>query len=192
MERTVRLMAVLSDAGDRGVDAATLVGVAGFEGKDAPDQLNREFRHLRAQGWQIDNIAGQGEQGRFRLVAGDNRLRVALTPPQQAALQRDVLIADRADLVDKLGLPSTARRPDIEAVDAEDGGEALSTLLRALQRRATVRFRYKGRPWHVHPAGLKHQNVHLLDRPERAPRAAESSSRRAWPKCRSEVKYVAN
>ena len=159
MERLVRLMAVLSEAGPHGALGEKLQEIAGFSDGDPASQLAREFRHLKAQGWQIDNIAQQGEPARYRLVSGDNRLRLKLTPSQQSALLRAVLVADRGDLAAKLGLPGTAKPPEISAdVLRHDHREELTRSVAALQSGALIRFRYKGQPRVVHPASVKHQN----------------------------------
>ncbi len=159
MERLVRVLGVLSASPHQGVSGKELQRVAGFDGDHADDQLGRDLKHLRNHGWQIDNIGGTGSEGRYRLIAGDNRLRVSLTPRQQAALQRAALIADRADLVDKIGLPDSARTVSTGVgVAARPVGDALATIVRAIEQRATLSFRYKGKERLAHPAGLKHQN----------------------------------
>lgn len=157
IERLVRLLSVLSEAGEAGVSAEKLIGVAGFpaDAKDPGTQLTKEFRLLREQGWQIDSIGRAGEGGRYRLVKGDNRLRLALEPRQLAALQRAALLANRDDLTSKLGLPSSARPADVMlgAHDAE-----LDQVMAAVRERRLVRFRYKGSPRKVHPGSLINQN----------------------------------
>ena len=159
MERLVRLTAVLSEADGSGVPAEKLMAVAGFDGEDAADQLAREFRHLRDHGWQIDNLAEAGAEGVWRLRTGDSRLRLRLDDRQQAALQRAVLLADRHDLVERLGLPSTTQPPEIDAdLQQTPLGGALAVVLRAVQQRALLRFRYGGKDRVLHPASVKHQN----------------------------------
>lgn len=155
----MRLMAVLSEAGEQGVPGTKLVQVAGFTGEDAADQLAREFRHLRKQGWQIDNIGEPGAGAVWRLKTGDNRLRLRLDDRQQAALQRAVLLADRVDLAHHLGLPERAARPDVEASLRHPAAvPALGAVMRAVQHRAVLRFRYNGKDRVVHPASVRHQN----------------------------------
>lgn len=159
MERLIRLMAVLSEAGEIGVPASRLCAVAGFDGEEAADQLTREFRHLREHGWQIDNLAEAGAEGVWRLRTGDSRLRLRLDDRQQAALQRAVLLADRHDLVERLGLPSTTQPPEIDAdLQQTPLGGALAVVLRAVQQHALLRFRYGGKDRVLHPASVKHQN----------------------------------
>ena len=117
MERLVRLASVLSHAGRVGVPAETLIEVADFDGdKDLGSQLNRELKYLRALGWDITNIAANGQPGRYRMTGVDNRLRVALTPAQQSALRRAVLVANRRDLVERLGLPGTDTPDEVPTV----------------------------------------------------------------------------
>jgi predicted DNA-binding transcriptional regulator YafY len=159
MERLIRLTAVLSEAGERGVPAATLMRVAGFDSNESTDALGREFRHLRGQGWQIDNIAPARKDAVWRLRTGDSRLRLRLSGAEQSALQRAALLADRGDLALRLGLDPSAvqRTPDVVVKHPEEL-EHLDAAMRAVQRRAVIRFRYNGRDRVVYPASVRHQN----------------------------------
>lgn len=160
MERLVRMAAVLRVAGDRGVPAEKLADVAGFDGGSRGDQLSREIRHLSRQGWQIDNIAPEGEQARYRMRAVDNRLRVRLTPAQQRALQRAAILADRDDLIDRLGLPSSERPADVSAdVPRAGHDETLAAVTRAVRHRSLLRYRYNGKQRVVHPQSLRTQSA---------------------------------
>jgi predicted DNA-binding transcriptional regulator YafY len=160
MERLVRLAMVLHHAGPDGVPAGTLVRVAGFEGgADPGSQLARELRHMRNVGWQIDNIAAPGEDARYRMTSIDTRLRVQLSDPQQAALRRAVILADRADLADRLGLPSESTPTDLAtALAAPPDEEALETVLRAVRLHCLLHFRYKGSMRVVHPGSVRATN----------------------------------
>lgn len=159
MERLIRLTAVLSEAGEQGVPAARLMRVAGFEKNDSTDALAREFRHLRRHGWQIDNIAPSTRDAVWRLRTGDSRLRLRLSVAELAALQRAALLADRSDLALRLGLDPNSVRPVVEvAVQQPDELAHLDAVMRAVQRRAIIRFRYNGRERVVHPASVRHQN----------------------------------
>lgn len=155
----MRIAAVLRLHEGAGVSATRLVEVAGFEGEGASDQLAREIRNLNRQGWQIDNVAGQGEVAHYRMATVDNRLRVRLTPEQQRALRRAVLLARRGDLVDRLGLPASAAPADVEAsVPLSAHDETLSLVMRAVRRRSVLRFGYKGSARVVHPESVRTQN----------------------------------
>jgi predicted DNA-binding transcriptional regulator YafY len=159
MERLVRLASALHHAGREGVDATRLEEIAGFAGgADPSSQLTREFRHLRAQGWQIDNIAERGMPARYRMTTVDNRLRLKLTPAQQAALRRAALLANRGDLVERLGLPASDKPAEVTAVPAEAHGGALATVVNALRSGSVLRFRYKGTDRVVHPHSVRTQN----------------------------------
>jgi len=159
MERLVRLMAVLSEAGEAGEPSSMLIEVAGFAGDEAGDQLAREFRHLRNQGWQIDNIAPAGTEARWRLTVGDSRLRLGLDTRQQKALQRAVLLADRADLARRLGVDEELANADVDTRLRQPASvDGLDAAIRAVQRRALLHFRYNGKPRVVHPASVRHQN----------------------------------
>lgn len=157
MERLVRIASVLSHAGPRGVPGSTLVEVAAFGGdKDPATQLNRDLDHLRAQGWVIDNIADPGEPAHYRMTSVDNRLRVKLTPTQQAALRRAVLVADRAGLADRLGLADDDRPSDVPTTLGEQARpQWLSAVTDSVQRSRLLHFRYKGKSRTVHPQSLR-------------------------------------
>jgi predicted DNA-binding transcriptional regulator YafY len=155
MERLVRLASVLHHAGERGVPAANLLDVAGWsEAADGVSALKRDFRHLAALGWQIDNIAEQGLNAIYRMTTVDNRLRVRLSPEQQAALRRAVLLVDRADLADRLGLTGADKPVEVTATLQGAAPEALDTVVRAVRQRSLLRFRYKGTERVVHPQSL--------------------------------------
>ena len=178
MERLVRIAAVLRANDDRGVGGERLAELAGFTGADHIDQLNRELRHLKKQGWQIENIAAPGDPARYRMTTVDNRLRVRLSPAQQQALRRAVLLADRSDLVARLGLPEAERPVDVDAKLATATPDpALATVLRAVRLGSVLRFAYKGTPRVVHPESVRTQNgtwylrglEDLPDRPAEGP-----------------------
>jgi predicted DNA-binding transcriptional regulator YafY len=159
MERVVRLLTVLHEAGPDGVSGTKLMTIGEYGDKDPGSQLNRDFRQLREQGWRIDNVAVEGEEGRYRLAGGDNRLRLALTEPQQVALQRAALLADRADLVKRLGLSEASRPQAVQSAATAGGpGEELTTVMDAVRRARLLRFRYKGRARVVHPGAVRHQD----------------------------------
>jgi predicted DNA-binding transcriptional regulator YafY len=158
MERLVRLATVLHHAGSVGATTSDLVKAAGFEGtRDATSALAREFRHLRQLGWQIENVGGVGEDGRYRMTTVDNRLRVKLTPAQQAALLRAVVLADRADLVERLGLSGDATPPEV-TVAVGDTSHELTTVVSAVRHHSRLRFRYHGKERLVHPDSVRTQS----------------------------------
>lgn len=159
MERLVRLASALFHAGKVGVEASKLEEVAGFAGgKDPSSQLSRELRHLKAQGWQIENVVEKGLPARYVMTAVDNRLRVKLTPAQQAALRRAALLADRDDLVGRLGLPESEKPAEVTAVPLDEHGAALATVITALRHGSLLRYRYKGRDRVAHPHAVRTQN----------------------------------
>ena len=165
MERLVRIAATLRERGVVGETGERLAEIAGFDGERAMDQLKRDIRALTDQGWQIDNLAGQGEPARYRMRTVDNRLRVRLTPPQQRALQRAVLLADRNDLIDRLGLgdrtPGGGPPPEtgvVAGVPTTGHDTLLATVLRAVRMGSRLRFSYKGTPRVVHPESVRSQN----------------------------------
>lgn len=162
MERLVRIAATLRERGSVGETGERLAEIAGFDGERSMDQLKRDIRSLTDQGWQIDNIAGPGEPARYRMHTVDNRLRVRLTPPQQRALQRAVLLADRDDLVDRLGLGERGAAPTeagvVAGVPTSGHDVFLTTVLQAVRMGSVLRFGYKGTPRVVHPESVRSQN----------------------------------
>lgn len=158
MERLVRLVAALHQSGRNGMATPNLIEIAGFDGDDAVDQLGRDFRYLRALGWQIDNVGGEGNTGIFRMVTVDNRLALRLSAEQQAALLRAVLLASRDDLVERLGLPKSERPSEVVAAVPVAGDGALTTVTEALRSGFLLRFRYNGTDRAVHPESVRTQN----------------------------------
>lgn len=160
MERLVRIAATLAARGAVGEEGPRLAEVAGFEGEGAADQLARDIRALNAQGWQIDNVGEPGGVARYRMRTVDNRLRLRLTPAQQRALQRAVLLADRDDLVERLGLAGDPTRGERVDAAVPTGGHDpdLAVVLRAVRLGCLVRFGYKGTRRVVHPESVRTQN----------------------------------
>lgn len=162
MQRIIGFMALLHEArraGRPGVPAADLIRLAGWEDAGDPiSALNRDLNHLRSQGWRIENISDPGLPAVFRMTAVDNRLKLRLTPNQQAALLRAVLLADRADLGERLDLPAAAV-PGVPAVVSSDDDPTLNTVIAAVRSAARLRFRYNGSERTVHPESLRTQQT---------------------------------
>ena len=160
MQRLARILAVLDDAGVVGATTDRLLEVAHYGGQSAPqDQLSLDLRNLKKQGWQIDNLAPQGEPGCYRMVSGDNRLHVKLSAAQRAALQRAVLLAERSDLAKRLGVRNATVPEGIGGiVIRKQKGDKLSLALQSVQLRSRIRFTYKGTPRLVHPGTVRFQN----------------------------------
>ncbi|WP_205471075.1 YafY family protein [Nocardioides sp. SYSU D00038] len=159
MTRLVRIMAVLEQAGPAGATRDRLVAVADYGDADPGTQLAKDLKHLREQGWQIDNVAGPGEPARYRMVSGDNRLRLRLSPAQVAALQRAVALADRADLATALGVEPASLPVEVTSkVVPHVDSSALSRALQAVQHGSRIRFSYKGTDRLVHPATVSFQS----------------------------------
>jgi len=161
MERLVRILAVLNEAGSVGATAERLFAVAEYGGDNKGDQLSLDLRHLRKQGWQIEIVSGEGEAGRYRMVSGDNRLRLKLSPAQLAALQRAVILSKRADLAKTLGIKpgSLPHGVGSQVVPREESAE-LSLALQAVQLSSRIRFSYKGTRRLLHPGTVRLQNYH--------------------------------
>lgn len=159
MSRLMRLVAVLHEAGTAGVTTDKLFAVAGYGGDNQADQLGVDLKRLRSQGWQIDRVSAVGEAGRYRMVSGDNRLRLKLSPAQLAALQRAVILSKRSDLAKTLGVEQGSLPQGVgsEIVPRRQGRE-LSLALEAVRLRSRIRFTYKGTRRTVHPGTVRLQN----------------------------------
>lgn len=157
IERLVRILAVLEGAGTAGTTQEQLLEVARY-GATAHDEqrrmLNRDVRYLNEAGWDIRNIAEPGTDGRYVLQARDIRLRVELSPSEQAELARVGRLGGIDEFADYVGTDASPpeyssggrARQQAEPVDAQ-----LAMCLEAAARRRIVQFIYKGRARTVHP-----------------------------------------
>lgn len=160
MERLVRMAAVLWVAGKDGVDVDRLADVGGYSSDDDDtrrEQVARDLRYLARQGWRVDNVAGPGERARYRMTTVDNRLAVRLTRAQSAALQRAAIVADRLDLIDRLGLEATKPGAAVPVQVQAQHNPDLDLVLDAVRHRCLLRFRYNGRPRTVHPQAIRRE-----------------------------------
>ena len=156
MERLTQILSMLAGAPGRTLSADQILDVVPFGAADRPDQrdqLRRDMRHLETLGWQIDNVAADGEAARYRLTAIDNRLRVEFTPSERAELLRAASAASLAVLVDDLGAAGTTGSSEV-AVVAEPEPAALALVQRAVAQHCLLRFTYRDKPREVHPHGL--------------------------------------
>ncbi len=158
MERLIRLAVALKQAGRIGMSSERLVAIAGFgpEAKDPASQLARDFKYLREMGWQIENVAGPGLEAHFVMRTVDARLRLLLDPAQQEALRRAAVLANREDLVERLGLAGPERDDVLHPIAVQVRvDEHLDTVTSAVTGHRLLRFRYKGQPRTVHPGALQ-------------------------------------
>ncbi|MEO9325319.1 WYL domain-containing protein [Nocardioides sp. C4-1] len=161
MQRLVRIMAVLDQAGSQGATREKLIEVADYGDADPGTQLAKDLRHLREQGWQIDNLAGVGESARYRMVTGDNRLRLSLTATQLGALQRAVIMTERSDLATSLGVREASLPEGVGThVLPRVPDTQLSQVLQAVRLACLVRFSYKGTARVASPAAVRFQDHH--------------------------------
>jgi len=158
MERLVRMAAVLWAAGRDGVDVDRLARVAGFS-SDKPDarreQVAKDLRHLRRQGWQVVSTAAAGELARYRMETVDNRVAVHLSRSQAAALQRAALVADKADLLDRLGLSGSKPSSEPRIRVHDQAAAELEPVLDAVRHQCVLTFRYKGTTRRAHPQAVR-------------------------------------
>ncbi|MGJ7440756.1 helix-turn-helix transcriptional regulator [Aquipuribacter sp. MA13-6] len=156
MERLTQILFVLSRSPGRTATTERLLEHVEY-GSDRPEdrrrQLTRDIRHLTDLGWEIAAVGDEGEAGRYRLVAGDLRLRVDFSAAEQAELQRAARVAQLSGIAADLGPGPDAPR---SFVPRTDHVAALDTVQRAVQAHCLLGFDYGGRPRQVHP-----HRVHL-------------------------------
>ncbi len=135
MERLIRILICLADGDRRGVPIDRLLRMADLtEDTDATRaQLRRDLAILRQGGWDIRNVAGEGEDGRYVLHARDNTLALLLTQGEIAAL-REVWTAASMD---------HAKPPPF-----------MGRLHHAVRDRSLTSFGYDGRRRVVHPDAI--------------------------------------
>lgn len=150
MERLVRVITLLNGS-ESGVAVGRLLHA--LMTPDASDgarhkMLDRDIGHLNGLGYDIRNVAPPGSDAIYRMFARDNRLRVHLTPDQQAQMLRAVLASNRHDLAAHL---ATDPAPARGSRTSEGPRAQLHKALRAAARRCVIRFDYKGQRRIVHP-----------------------------------------
>lgn len=157
IERLVRILAVLDGAGAVGATQERLLGAAQYGAPDPDAQrrmLNKDINYLNGAGWDIQNVAEPGTDAQYVLQARDIRLRVELSPSEQAELARVGRVAGVEEFADYVGtdtsppehpsgriVPPGEHPPDVQ----------LALCLEAAARRRIVQFMYKGKPRTVHP-----------------------------------------
>jgi predicted DNA-binding transcriptional regulator YafY len=156
MERLTQILSMLSGAERNTLSADELLEVVPYGGRTVDnrrDQLRRDLGHLETLGWQIANVAPEGETARYRLTAVDNRLRVEFTPAQRAELLRAASAASLAELFDDLGDDDGAEVPAL-VVQAERESADLGRVQSALSGHCRLRFVYRDVRRVVHPHAL--------------------------------------
>lgn len=156
LERVTRVLVALVAAEPKGIPTPRLLKIAAFGGGEEHHvrQLKRLIEDLNGAGWDIRNTAPPGQTAVYRAFAGDNRLRLTLTPEQRTELARAALIAGDAAFAVRAGIEGTGAPPIPElrtAPQAERNDDALNKVLYALERHCRLRFVYKRRERVVHP-----------------------------------------
>lgn len=158
-QRIITVLQVLADHPRRGVNVYDLLSQVGsYSGSEDSqrDQLSRDLRHLRREGFVIDNIAEDGEEACYLLRPGDDRVRVAFTKEQLFQLQRAAVRVgvDRLAPMVEGGAAAAEASPG-PVIDDLEVPAALTEVQRAVTTRAKVRFDYSGRTRTIHPYGLR-------------------------------------
>lgn len=155
LERVTRVLVALVAAEPKGIPTPRLLKIAAFGGGEEHHvrQLKRLIEDLNGAGWDIRNTAPPGQTAVYRAFAGDNRLRLSLTPAQQSELARAALIAGDAAFAERAGIEGTRARqiPELRTAPRAVPDDALDKVLYALERHCRLRFVYKQRHRVVHP-----------------------------------------
>lgn len=153
MERLTVVLYVLSQAdGDCPVERLTGLGLYHGTDESQREQLARDIGHLCALGWDIENVAAKGTPSRYRLVAGDNRLRLEFTAEERVELYRCARMANLRAVED--GLRPDSAWPEAEEefeVDLPPAMPGLLEVLTAVSGRRGLEFGYFGRRRSVVP-----------------------------------------
>lgn len=154
MERLTAVLYVLSQSDGGGCRATriTELGLYGGAPEGQREQLARDITNLRALGWEIDNVAGAGEDAVYRLVARDNRLLLQFTAAERLELYRCAQMARLRDIASDL-------RPDVRwaeptsdfLVEMATPPQCLDDVVSAVAHHCRLRFRYYGRDRDVLP-----------------------------------------
>lgn len=164
VQRLVALCRVLGEHPDLGVGVDVLLDAAGYTAPNPTsrkDMLLRDVRQLRGLGLRIENVASAGEDARYRIIPGDDRIRIQLSSAEQLALRAAASAPGDAPS-DEIAAPRVAG--------------ALDLVQRAVASNAIIRFHYSGRPRVLHPYGLtpERRGGWLCHGWEEAPQAAKS------------------
>lgn len=153
MERLTQILFVLSRSPAGTSSTERLLEHVSFgagKPEDRRRQLSRDIGHLNRLGWQITSAGGEGEAGKYRLVAGDLRLRVEFSAAEQAELQR---VARAAQLSALSGAePATAAATSF--VPRTEDVANLDAVHRGVAQRCLLGFTYRGTDRQVHPHRL--------------------------------------
>ncbi len=156
LERVTRVLVALVAAEPTGIPTPRLLRIAAFGGGEEHHvrQLKRLIEDLNRAGWDIRNTMPPGRTAVYRAFAGDNRLRVNLTPEQQAELARAAMIAGDPAFAGRVGVDSSGMTgvPELRTSRHPPRSDtALNTVLYALEHKCRLRFVYKQRARVVHP-----------------------------------------
>lgn len=157
IERLVRILAVLEGAGKAGTTQERLLEVARYGGTSPDSQrrmLTKDISYLNQSGWDIQNVADPGTEGHYVLHARDIRLRVELTPAEQAELARVGRLAGVEEFAEYVGTDAGPPEHPVAHARVEPRpthDTRLPLCLIAAANRQVVQFMYKGRPRTVHP-----------------------------------------
>lgn len=159
VQRIITVLQVLADHPRRGINVYELLAQVGsYNGTEDSqrDQLSRDLRNLRGAGFVIDNLAQEGDEARYILRPGDDRVRLAFSKEQLFQLQRAAVLVG----VDRLGPLDPGENESEQAaaapvIDDLQVPGALGQVQRAVTTRAKIRFDYSGKTRTVHPYGLR-------------------------------------
>jgi predicted DNA-binding transcriptional regulator YafY len=152
LQRLLELMAVLDDAGPRGVLLTDLMARFGVQ----EDAIGKDRRHLSRLGWHIETREDNrgpaaSKRHRYFLRRVDTRLAVRLTAEERAELHRVLLLLERPKLRDLIPVDGTpAAPPRVRALPAA-ASSTLGDVMTALRDHCTVSFVYSGQQRRVVP-----------------------------------------
>lgn len=146
LERVIKVMALLSEAGSVGVAADDLVAVAGYGGAQdgQREQLARDLRELSRNGWRISNIAEPGYPARYRLDHGDPRVRLHFTDAQRQQFARVAALVGIDS--DRVGQSVAGDDGAVRVHVTKAPAYTLALATHGHEHRCLLRFTYRDRP----------------------------------------------
>ncbi len=147
LQRVIRVVTLLNDAGTAGLSAEELVQAAGYVGEPENQRtmLKRDLRGLEDAGWRVHNTAPPGAPAHYSLEAGDPRIRLVFTDAERGELRRVARLAGVPDrLVSESVVRADAEESDLRITVERSPAYNLSLIHHAHEHRILLHFTYRG------------------------------------------------
>ena len=139
VSRLILILRHLAARGARGMSRSEIVALARYAAKDAHGEetmMQRDLRSLRHAGWEVENVADEGDEGQYVMHRRD---LAGLTAGEKSVLQ------GLLELHAENGLPDPADR---------DVPESVAQVTKAVDHHSVVSMVYKGHRREVEPVRM--------------------------------------